>query len=560
VGSKLAKVNELIRPYSDKFWNIFIILTVVTVGITTAVYLYSLDTHSLYFYSDSPPHAFLSRSYVDSSQPGFFEHLGTVWLPLPHLLQLPFTMIDPLFKSGFAGLLLSLPCHAITCMFLFKIIRMHVENSYIPIIGAFLYGFNPNFLYLSLVPMTEAPFMLFFVVSVYYLQKWLFDPAKNIYLRTRTDNILIYLNSNLVKSGIFVSLATLCRYEAWILSISLVIAVISHLVIKIYNSKYNLKSIKVTFTIFVFSVISFSGMILWLTWNAYSFGDALEFSNEAIFSAAAQARGSTAQALLYLQPLNVIYVYGTTLLYTFGPVVLTTALLGFLSSTIFSKDKDTSKRIIMYFVLVMPAVFTIISMIFGIGVMTLNRWHNSRFLILLGPLIVLLDCMFIAYLLEKTQKLKIKRRRIITVSIVAALFAFYIVSSLFIVVTFDNATKHFSGAKFAHSTGDYLGTIYDGNSTISLLTDAGDISKISIDSGVPLKNFIRISDSHLNSTLLYKPWLYAKYLVMSKEPTWDAKKAGDYWEDREDILSNFYDKVYDNKNFMIYVLTKNNKF
>jgi len=60
------------------------------------------------------------------------------------------------------------------------------------------------------------------------------------------------------------------------------------------------------------------------------------------------------------------YEHGATLLYTFGPVILTTPLLGFLSSTIFSKDRDTSKRIIMYFVLVMPAVFTIISMIFGV--------------------------------------------------------------------------------------------------------------------------------------------------------------------------------------------------
>jgi len=88
------------------------------------------------------------------------------------------------------------------------------------------------------------------------------------------------------------------------------------------------------------------------------------------------------------------------------------------------------------------------------------------------------------------------------------------------------------------------------------LTDAGDISKISIDSGVPVKNFIRIADSDLNSTLFYKPWLYAKYLFMSKELRWDAKKAGDYWENRKDVLSNFYDKVYEYKNFIKYVINK----
>ena len=96
----------------------------------------------------------------------------------------------------------------------------------------------------------------------------------------------------------------------------------------------------------------------------------------------------------------------------------------------------------------MPAVFTIVSMIFGFDLMSLIRWHNSRFLILHGPLIALLNCMFLANILERTQNLKIKRQRIITVSIVVALLDFYIVSTLFIVVIFDNATNRFTNAKF----------------------------------------------------------------------------------------------------------------
>jgi Gpi18-like mannosyltransferase len=152
----------ILQKFSGIYWSIIIIVTVMTVGVVTAVYLYHLDSHTLYFYSDSAPHSFLARSYVDSTRPGFFEHLGTVWLPLPQILLLPFTLIDPLFKSGFAGLFVSLPLHAITCAILYKLISRHVENSYVPVVGAFLYAFNPNFLYLSLVSMTEAPFMFFF--------------------------------------------------------------------------------------------------------------------------------------------------------------------------------------------------------------------------------------------------------------------------------------------------------------------------------------------------------------------------------------------------------------
>lgn len=527
------------------------------IGLVTAAYLYHLDSHSLYFYSDSAPHAFLARSYVDSNRPGLFEHLGTVWLPLPQLLLLPVTLIDPLFSSGFAGLLVSLPSHAVTSSIIYKLIKRYVKNPYIPVIGAFLYAFNPNFLYLSLVSMTEAPFMLFFIASTFYLQEWLHNSAKNFDLKITRSNFLGHIgfseSKDLIKCGIFVSLASLCRYEGWILPVPLVIIAIL-ILIKNNNKSINtlVRSKHIILTVFIFSIISFSGIIFWLTWNAYSFGDPLEFSNDKIYSAAAQALQGEGRILLY-QPFNVISVYGTTLLYTFGPIVLIAALLGFLSSTVFSKDKDKSKRIILYLILVLPAIFTILSMLGGIGEMNLRRWFNSRFLILLGPLLALLDCMFMAYITEKIKNLTVKRETIIIVSIVAVLFAFQISSPTFIVVTFANATKEYQGAVLAHKAGQDLGSIYDGNGKILILTDAGDISKISVDSGVPLKRFILVSDSNLNSTTFDEPWLSAKYVVVSKQPTWDAKNTVKQWNNNEEVLSNFYDKVYDNKKYMIYV-------
>jgi hypothetical protein len=196
-------------------------------------------------------------------------------------------------------------------------------------------------------------------------------------------------------------------------------------------------------------------------------------------------------------------------------------------------------------------------MISGIGEMNLSRWFNSRFLILLGPLMALLNCMLIAYIWKKVKKLTIKKQQFITISIVATLFAFPVFSSLFIVVTFSNATIEFSHNKLAHDTGHFLGSIYDGNSTILILTDAGDISKIVVDSGVPIKSFIPVSDSNLNSTIPNEPWLYAKYAVISKKPTWDAVKTVQYWENSKNISSNLYSKVYENKKFKIY--TANNK-
>ena len=93
--------------------------------------------------------------------------------PVPHLLLLPFTLIDPLFNTGLAGLAVSLPCLIITSILLYRLLKIHLGVAYVAVIGALLYTLNLNILYVSLTPMTEAPFMMFFVASAYYFQKWL---------------------------------------------------------------------------------------------------------------------------------------------------------------------------------------------------------------------------------------------------------------------------------------------------------------------------------------------------------------------------------------------------
>src|SRR5688500_16665446 len=93
-------------------WVIF--FAIIMIGISAATILYSLDRFSLLYYGDSVSHLVRAREIVDSNNPGLFEQLGTVWLPLPHLLLLPFALIEALFRTGFAGVAISVPCLAIT--------------------------------------------------------------------------------------------------------------------------------------------------------------------------------------------------------------------------------------------------------------------------------------------------------------------------------------------------------------------------------------------------------------------------------------------------------------
>src|SRR5207249_3227349 len=116
--------------------------------------------------------------------------------------------------------------------------------------------------------MTEAPFMLFFVASAYYFLTWY-----------QYGNRL----RDLITCSIFLSLATLCRYEGWFLPIFLII-VVAVSTIRIKNpSQQKILSMMA-------SMIAISGVAFWLGWNQYHYGDPFEFSNAQYYSAAWQAQ------------------------------------------------------------------------------------------------------------------------------------------------------------------------------------------------------------------------------------------------------------------------------
>ena len=186
---------------------LLIFLLIIILGGTAALYLHDLDKYSLLYYGDSVSHLVIARSIIDSIEPGL-QHVGTVWLPLPFFLLLPFSLINFLFKTGLSGMFVSLPCLAITSLFLFRMIKTFAPTYYIGLAGALLYALNPNILYIGITAMTEAPFMLFFVASAYYFQRWTEQFTEHY------DSL-----SDLLKCSIFICLATFCRYEGWILPI-----------------------------------------------------------------------------------------------------------------------------------------------------------------------------------------------------------------------------------------------------------------------------------------------------------------------------------------------------
>ncbi len=91
--------------------------------------------------------------------------LGGVWLPLPHLLMLPFIGKMEWWQNGMAGAWPSLICYVISVMGMFRLARRMMAPRWAVVATAF-FGLNPNLLYLSTTAMTEPLFLALLVWTV----------------------------------------------------------------------------------------------------------------------------------------------------------------------------------------------------------------------------------------------------------------------------------------------------------------------------------------------------------------------------------------------------------
>ena len=109
------------------------------------------------YYGDAEAHLAIARRVVDSRTPGY-DQIGTVWLPLPHLLMLPWVRDDRLWRTGLAGTIPGVSCWVCACWFLFAAARRALGSVEAAWVAAGCFALNPCLLYLQAIPMTEAVF------------------------------------------------------------------------------------------------------------------------------------------------------------------------------------------------------------------------------------------------------------------------------------------------------------------------------------------------------------------------------------------------------------------
>lgn len=140
--------------------------------ITAAIWFCLAHGYILY-YGDAQAHLDISRSLIDAIAPGY-DQIGTVWLPLLHLICLPFVWRMDLWSTGLAGAIPVAICFVIAGTCCFSVATWLFEDRLAALVAVACLASNPNILYLGSIPMTEVVFLAaLFLFLLAFSRRWL---------------------------------------------------------------------------------------------------------------------------------------------------------------------------------------------------------------------------------------------------------------------------------------------------------------------------------------------------------------------------------------------------
>lgn len=178
-----------------------VLAAVLLLGLLSAGAAWHVYAHGwLLYYGDAEAHLNIARRIVDSRTPGY-DQLGTVWLPLPHVLLLPFVGDDRLWRTGLAAVFPMGACFVIAGAFLFAAVRRTFASTAAAWVALALFALNPNILYLQSLAMSELPFFAAFCALLYFSVR---------FRQTQGWGAL-------AGAAIAACVGTLSRYEGWFL-------------------------------------------------------------------------------------------------------------------------------------------------------------------------------------------------------------------------------------------------------------------------------------------------------------------------------------------------------
>lgn len=479
-------------------------------------------------YNDAMSHINIARLTIDNQEPGLAQ-LGSVWLPMSHVLSLPLVWNDALWKSGLSGIIISMVSYIFSGILLYKIVFLLTKNKLAAAISLLAFAINLNIIYLQSTPLTEPLFVFLFVLSTYITLLWL--------TKKHSEHYLLIM-------GVLGFFMVLTRYDGWFVVLLQGLSIL-------YSEKYIFRATyqEMIGKSLLFGLPILFGVSLWILWNFLIFGNPLYFIYGP-YSAHAQQEiidrgyGLITKGNIFLS----IKAYFFSVFHNIGEWVLWFTALGFFVYTFLLKSLNNHKKLIFLSVLVSPILFNTIALYLGFSILNVPElnwnpsgnpsgyWFNVRY----GVFALPLACVMIGIFANWKK--------------VAVPIAFLVIAMQTLVtyqngiITIIDGTKGSSAFRH-HGISDALGKSMSKDDQV--LMSLGHFNPVAFKSNISLKQIIHEGVSKKWEGALARPEEYAEFIVVGK------KDAGETVEEalvdkRNSEFLTYFEAIYSDSEGTVY--------
>lgn len=467
------------KSFFEKHASLILFFVLTMVSITS--FLYYLSNGLGVAYNDARSHLDIARRVVENLKPGFAQ-LGSVWLPLPHLLATLTVWNNFMWHTGLAGALQSMISFVITGILIYRILQALGVSLIGRLTGVLVFMLNMNILYMQSTAMTELLLLGTMTAGVYELIQW-----------HKEDKML-----RLVKSSFWIMLSTMIRYDGWFLLFYALVLLIIH-GIRYFGYKAT-EGMAVLFT-----TMAGFGILLWLFWNLIIFKDPLYFIFGPYAAATQQAQLAAAGVLAtkhnWLFSLQT-YIYAV--IYNAG---MLQAILAFIAMPLFWFDKRISGSLrLAATALMAPFFFNVLALYLGQSVLFVqglngNTWFNVRYGLMMVPSIAV----FIGYLVYRLSAI-----RYVLIALILFVSFFSLVNRD--AVTIDDAVFGASGKNVTQVSGWLRNHALDQDGFVLISVASHDA--IIFSSGLEMSRFIHEGDGQYWTLATAHPARWARWIIM----------------------------------------------
>jgi len=349
-------------------------------------FFYYLQRGDILVHGDAVAHINIARRVFDSTTPGLLQ-LGTVWLPLPHLLMVPFLFPNKMWQSGMGGSIPSMIAYVFGVVGIHRLVRgvLKSDSRTQPAaevgawVAAFAYGANPNLIYMQATALTETLYLAFFIWAMVYFTEFLRGqqlredgPASNEAQRA------------LRQCACCVACAEMTRYDGWFLA-----GVIGATIVVIAARQWENRTLRQSAVKFLFAIAV--APVLWLVYNHAVYGNALEFANGPYSAKAIEQRVGAPNPALHNFWVAILYfvksAQATLAVGNWGRFWLLVAILASLLALWIFRGKVATLLVLLW----APVAFYAYSIAYGSVPLHVPMWwpfavFNFRFGVELLPL------------------------------------------------------------------------------------------------------------------------------------------------------------------------------